>query len=312
MEIIEVSSNEYSEIIKSSFHIFGTVEFNNYNKLKCENIHYLLFKDAKVRMGIIGGVNNNIFSSPFSAPFGGFTFVNEDIKINNIDESIKLLIHWAQNKGYASLNITLPPINYSESFLSKCFNCFNRSDFILNKVDLNYSFNLKDFSENYIDNIWHNARKNLNRSFKSNFEFIQCSTESEKLLAYEIIKNNRELRGFPLRMSYSQLIGTTSIIKADFFIVKNEVGVSVASAIVFHVSTKIVQVVYWGDLPEYNNLKTMNYLSFKVFEFYKFNKIEIVDIGPSSENSIPNLGLCEFKESIGCRITPKLSFTHIL
>ena len=52
----------------------------------------------------------------------------------------------------------------------------------------------------------------------------------------------------------------------------------------------------------------MNFLSFHVFQYYKNQGIEIVDIGPSTENSIPNYGLCEFKESIGCDILIKTEF----
>jgi len=46
----------------------------------------------------------------------------------------------------------------------------------------------------------------------------------------------------------------------------------------------------------------MNFLSFNVFNYYKDLGIEIIDIGHSTEDSIPNNGLCEFKESIGCSI----------
>jgi len=52
----------------------------------------------------------------------------------------------------------------------------------------------------------------------------------------------------------------------------------------------------------------MNFLSYEVFKYYKENGIEVVDIGPSTEDSIPNHGLCEFKESIGCDLSPKYSF----
>jgi len=81
---------------------------------------------------------------------------------------------------------------------------------------------------------------------------------------------------------------------------------------VFHVSSVVVQVVYWGDLPEYAHLKTMNFLSYKLFEYYTGTNIHVIDIGPSTENSIPNFGLCEFKESVGCEITNKLTFQYTI
>jgi hypothetical protein len=310
VEIIEVNKSEYSSVIKSSFHVFGAADFNQLNEDKCDKVHYLLFKDSKYRLGIIGGVRNNIFYSPFSAPFGGFSYLQEDVRLNCIEEAILALIEWTKSFNYLSINITLPPFVYQESFLSKCLNCFLRNSFKIEKIDLNYSFELVNFNDNYIPSIWHNARKNLNRSFSANFKFSICNDESGKAEAYEIIRKNREIRGFPLRMSFSQVVNTAEIVRADFFILRNDLDKAIASAVVFHVSPEIVQVVYWGDLPEFSNLKTMNYLSFKVFEFYKLCNKNIVDIGPSTENSVPNYGLCEFKESIGCEISSKFNLTY--
>ena len=113
-------------------------------------------------------------------------------------------------------------------------------------------------------------------------------------------------------MTWDQIQETVKVIKADFFIVQQAAGKAIAAAMVFHVAEKIVQVVYWGDLPDFAHLKTMNFLSYKVFEYYKSKEIRIIDIGPSTENSIPNFGLCEFKESIGCDITSKFSFKYSL
>ncbi|GHT22569.1 hypothetical protein AGMMS4957_12930 [Bacteroidia bacterium] len=55
-------------------------------------------------------------------------------------------------------------------------------------------------------------------------------------------------------------------------------------------------------------MKTMNFLSYKVFEYYKGAGINIVDIGTSTEEGIPNFGLCEFKESIRCFVDLKYTF----
>jgi lipid II:glycine glycyltransferase (peptidoglycan interpeptide bridge formation enzyme) len=108
-------------------------------------------------------------------------------------------------------------------------------------------------------------------------------------------------------MTWDQLLESTAIIPADFFIVKKE-EISVAAAVVFHVANQIVQVIYWGDLPQYAEFKTMNFLSFQVFQYYTKQGISIIDIGPSTEDSVPNNGLCEFKESIGCDISIKTEF----
>jgi len=309
MEIVEVTSKEYQIHIQQPFHIFASSVFNELNTDKCDGVFYLLVKDKKVRLGIIGGIRENTFYSPFSAPFGGFVFIKNDIKIQVIDQVINLLSSWVNNKGLKSIQITLPPSIYHESFISKLTNSFYRNNFLTKKLDLNYSFDLNNFDENYINLIWRNARKNLKKALANDFIFKICTTEQEKELAYQIIGRNREARGFPLRMDWEQIKNTIHVITADFFLLFNNINKPIASAMIFYIGPKIVQVVYWGDLPEFSHLKTMNYLSYKIFEYYKDTKIQIIDIGPSTENSIPNYGLCEFKESLGCDISTKITFT---
>jgi len=309
MEIVEVTSKEYASSIQWPYHIFATTDFNNLNRDKCEEVHYLLFKDTKVRLGIIGGVKNNMFLSPFSAPFGGFTFIKNDIKIQQIDQALDVLQIWLRKNGLLDIQITLPPSIYKESFISKLTNSFYRKGFKTSKLDLNYSFNSKNFGSDYTNLLWRNARKNLNVAIKQNFIFKVCETLQDKQIAYNIIQKNREVRGFPLRMSWDAIVSTIAFLKADFFHLCNVSQEVLASAMIYHINPEIVQVVYWGDLPKYSHLKTMNFLSYKIFEYYKNTTIKIIDIGPSTEDSIPNFGLCEFKESIGCDISSKLTFS---
>jgi hypothetical protein len=309
MEIVEAGHGEYAKVIPGPYHIFGSAAFNQVNEDKAESVHYLLFKDGKYRLGIIGGIRNNHFVSPFSAPFGGFSFLHPDIRISYIDEALQLLTGWAAAKKLAAIKITLPPGIYQESFVAKQVNSLYRNGFAIEKTDLNYAYNLHHFDENYAASIWYNARKNLKIALAGNFSFRLCETVDEKETAYHIIQQNREARGFPLRMTWQQVQLSASVIPADFFLVSNSKVKPVAAAVVFHLKPGVVQVIYWGDLPEYAAHKTMNFLSFKVFEYYRQLKMDIIDIGPSTENSVPNYGLCEFKESIGCDISCKFSFT---
>jgi hypothetical protein len=233
------------------------------------------------------------------------------IKIDHIEKAIDEVVQKCRGMGMYSISLTLPPIFYDDSFITKTMNCLFRKNFSIKIIDLNYALNLNHFNDQYVNNVWYNARKNLKISLSKEFEFLKCGDNHQKHQAYEIIKYNREKRGFPLRMTWEQVLETVSVIQADFFLVKDSMQQDIASAIVFHVKEReIAQVIYWGDKPEYSENKTMNYLSFKVFEYYKQERFKYVDIGPSSENSLPNYGLCEFKESIGCSISPKITMMY--
>jgi hypothetical protein len=306
MEILEVDSKTYAEAITNPSHIFNSAAFNALNASKCQEVFYLLFKDSKVRLGIIFGVRNNILTSPFSAPFGGFESISLDIRLQQIDMALTALETWAQKKKFQGIRIISPSFFYNESLLNKIHNCLYRANFVSANVDLNYQFPTNKFDEDYTNIIWYNAKKNLKRAQQSILVFEKLSSESEKI-AYDVIAQNRKERGFPLRMTWEQVQEANTLIVIDFFVVKKE-ETPIGAALIFHVTPEIVQVVYWGDLPEFAEYKTMNFLSFNVFQYYKNKGIKIIDIGPSTENSIPNNGLCEFKESIGCDINIKTEF----
>lgn len=307
MEIIDAGFNGYSEVFPSAYHVFNSAAFNVLNEARCEQLLFLIFKDTKNRLGLIAGVKNNELYSPFSAPFGGFSFVKEDVTISQIEASVDLLIGYAADKGFSHIHYTMPPLFYNELFNSKLVNILHRKNFQLATIDLNYQFELQKLTDDYEMNIWHNARKNLRIGFKQGFDFIKCESEETRSAAYGVIKENRSRKGYPLKMTYEQIKKTAEIIKADFFLLKKEAE-NIAAALIFHVAPAIVQVIYWGDIPDFAHYKPMNFLAYQVFSYYKMQGFKFVDIGPSTENGIPNYGLCEFKESIGCDITPKFSF----
>jgi hypothetical protein len=306
MEILEVDANQYAQVFSKPYHFFNAAAFNNINAYKCEQVFYLIFKDTKVRLGIIFGQRNNKLVSPFSAPFGGFLATSEDVKLNQIDAALEALTAWATLKKVEGMRIVSSSFFYNENFLNKVYNCLYRAGFESNNIELNYQFPTHKFNENYQTNIWYNARKNLKRAFQANLTFEKLANQDGKQ-AYDVIAQNRKERGFPLRMTWEQVLETTTVMIADFFLVKKE-ATPIGAAVVFHVADQIVQVIYWGDLPQYAEYKTMNFLSFQVFQYYKQQGIAMIDIGPSTEDSIPNHGLCEFKESIGCDISIKTEF----
>lgn len=306
MEIEELNSSEFESIFQRPYFVYGKSAFKVLNSHKVEKVFFLAFKEGKYRLGLTFGLRNNTLYTPFSAPFGGFIYSNESIKINHLDDALLKLSTWAFAANYDSIYFTLPPLIYNETFIAKQMNSLFRFGFSIKQIDLNFHFTLKRLTDNYLSEIPHNARKNLKKADKSNLIFRECENIDEKIIAYNIIQENRNAKEFPLKMNWNELNKTINIIESDFFLI-SYFNIYIASAIVFHVSEKIVQVIYWGDIPRYSNLRTMNFLSLKIFEYYQKKGMEVIDIGPSTENSIPNLGLCSFKESIGCDIQPKLS-----
>jgi len=301
VEILEVTPEVFDATFPNPIHIFNSGAFSALNESRFEKVYYLIFKDAKTRLGIIFGVRDNVLLSPFSATFGGFEFVNEDVKLYQIDAALQALLEWASARKYNGIKIIPPPTFFKEDFLNKVANCMYRAGFETKNMELNYHFQTANLSDTYEQDIWYNARKNLKKATAFGLTFEKLDAD-KGILAYDIIAQNRSERGFPLRLSWEQLVTTNTVIPMDFFLVKKATD-SIGAAIVYHMAPSIVRVIYWGDLPQFSECKTMNFLSYQLFKYYKEHDIKMMDIGHSTVDSVPNHGLCEFKESIGCSIS---------
>lgn len=308
MQVEQFNYEDYRNLINNPYIIYNSADFNRLNKSNCDDILFLVFKNTKYRLGLCGGIKGSIFFSPFSAPFGGFSFIENTISVETLDEAVYCLDEFLIKIGIQKTKIILPPDIYNRGFISKQISSFFRQDYLIENIDLNFHFETDQFNSDYLNSIKRSARKNYLASLKQNLNFVYCESLEQKIKAYDIIKINREAKGYPLRMNLDQILKTIQLVPADFFIVELN-NLPIASAVIFHVSKDIVQIIYWGDNPYYSFLKPMNFISFNIFKFYNEKAIYIVDIGPSTENSIPNYGLCDFKESIGSIETLKISLS---
>lgn len=309
MEIEEVQWSLYKQIIKAKY-IFNIAEFNELNKAKVDELIYLLFKEKKYRFGICIGRRNNDYLCPFSAPFGVLEPVKLPVSVGYYDDAIKAMNEYLLQKSAQSMQFVLPPMFYDQTGISCIVNTLYRNGYEYKNTDINFQMDLKKLCvESYTELIPYHGKKNLRISFESGLSFKRCESEDEIKIAYAVIAENRESRGFPLRMSLQQVLDTIQIVEHELFLVMKEEE-PIASALVYHINSDVAQVIYWGDKPGFGEFKPINFISYNLMHYYFDKGFKYLDIGPSSENSIPNIGLCDFKLSIGCDISSKFTMTN--
>lgn len=309
-QITEVTASEYSKLNGCEYHLFNTAQFASINNHKCEAVYFLIYKDTKLRLGLTAGVRHSVLISPFSAPFGGFSFIRQDVQLVVIEKAVEALEEFAKQKGLLGIRIVLPPLIYNETFLAKQINVFYRKGYQNNNLDLDFYIPLQS-KQPYEELLWHNAKKNLRISQQQGFEVVLCNKDANaKAVVYEVIKENRVSKGKPMNMSFEEIIATEEVIPTDFFLLLQGTQ-PIAGGIVYSAAKSIRYVPFWGDLAGYTVQKPMNFLSHFIVQYYRQAGEKYLHIGISTENSVPNYGLCEFKESIGCNITPKFSFEKL-
>lgn len=295
------TAEEYYSIFMAQT-AFGSRAFVEGNAERAQAVRFFVGYDEKERprIGAALGYRDGEWLCPFSAPFGEVN-AKDGESLERIYEFVSEL---CDTLAPAPVRFTLPPPFYGGESLARVQGVM--ANYAAKAwYDYNYHYDLArvDQFESYLS---HAARKNYHQALKHPFEFAQTDDIDR---AYAVIKANRESRGYPLAMSLGQVRKTvTEMVAARFFLLTLGQA-DVAAAMVYDVAPGIGQVVYWGDAPGYSELRPMNLLPARLFAHYRQAGYRILDIGPSSSRGIPSAGLCRFKESLGCKLTLKPTFT---
>ncbi len=289
MKIEEVTAQEYVSVFPHPTVVYNSVGFTALNETKVAQVHRLVITANKPLLGLTVGERCCTFSAPFSAPFSCFDF-NREHGAGVMIEAASLL-----RDNFPGLRLTLPPCIYAPSMTSRTLLAFLAAGARLECMDWNYYLDLQADFESGMTSA---ARNKLRQALRLGLRLVRVDAPR----AYEVIRRNRQLKGYDLAMSLEQVLATTSdAVKADFFVLCAD-NSDVAAAMVYHAAPQIAQLIYWGDDACPN---AMNLLACEVFLYYKGKGFKMLDIGPSGGKGYPNVGLSDFKDSIGCLTIPK-------
>ena len=267
-------------------------------------------RENSARFGLIAGRIGNEMRAPFSAPYSYPVSVVKDSKQETIDEALAVFEDYCAGVGIESISFTFPPLFYDEHLLSGWISAMYRSGYRVSSLDLNFSLDLKRLNvdeEAYGKLITQNGRKGLRKARRSGLEIHRCETPEDFREAYHIVQIGHESKGFPVHMSFEQLMDTLKLVDNDVFIVRRG-DVGIVAEFLYKVNPRIVQGIYTGTHPDYMDCNGMNLLTFFTIGYYADQGFEILDKATAGKDSVPNYGLCNFKESVGCERSLKYSF----
>lgn len=273
---------------------------------KTDKVVRLLCPDNNCPIGLLAGVKDNILSSPFSAPFGGFHFIHEDIFYEEVFHFLSQLKEYGMSQNLQKMEITLPPNIYNSSLNAKLVNAFVRLGYTMHTPDIVNWVDLNNFNESRIKK---RVEEQLKAAKKANLSFIHVSDMKMKSEAYEIILNNRTMLGRGIYICFADLLDINKIFPVDFFLVKSNDGENIGAAIFYRGHKKIVQAIFWGDIIPRKPFPTMDFLVINLFSFYKNLGYDFIDLALSSKDGIPNAGLIRFKEVRNCISSLRFTFS---
>lgn len=293
--LVEVNHQQYFDIFKDERNPFLKKNFILLNSSKVDQVLFLVNNIDRPSIGLILGQKNEVLLSPFSAPFGGFNYLHENIYISEIEKFVIDLKEFFFLKKGSLISITFPPSIYGKTFNSKIINSLLREKFELEIPDITNLVELINFDYKFKQR---NSREYYNQALKNELKFKQLFGFEEKINAFAIIQENRKNFNRPIYMTFDDILKNDNIWPVDFFGVFDIKGDMFASAIFYRSHKEIVYAAFWGDKEDSRQYRPMDFLIFNLLSHYKKLDFKYIDLGISTErNGIPNEGLLRFKET---------------
>lgn len=306
-----VSAEEYKELVPDRRVFFNEPDFIELNRDKADEVYYLVFmRENSSRFGLVVGRAGREMRMPFSAPYSYPVAIINESKQETIDAALETFEEYCIGQEIESIRFIFPPLFYDEHQLSGWVSALYRKQYSFDNIDLNFALDLRKLSvdeETYGQLITQKGRKGLRRARRSGLNVFRCESEEDYREAYNIVQIGHDAKGFPTHLSFEQLMSTLSIVGHDAFIVrKGDVGI--VSEFLYRVNDRIVQGIYTGTHPDFMDCNGMNLLTYYTIRYYAGLGFEILDKATASKDSEPNYGLCNFKESVGCKRSLKYTF----
>lgn len=303
--LVEVSKEVYRRHFTTDPNMFITEAFIDLVEKKCDKVIRLM-RDGDSSIGLILGLKEDTIRSPFSAPYGGFHYSHEYMSYNVVFDFLSDLKDYVISRRLKNVSITLSSDLYQVNMNAKLVNAFIRLGFTMATPDITHWVSLKKFEGTWVKNV---VAQNCRKAVKHGLTWSVVTDKKSMEDAYEVIFRNREKRERKIYMTLDNLLDVNRIIPVDFFLVRDSDGNSMGAGIFYRGHEKIVQGIFVGDDLKKRNLGVMNFLYKNCYEYYKEMGIDYIDLGTSSFEGEPNVGLIRFKELHNCLTSLRYSFS---
>lgn len=285
--------------------VFNSPEFYKIHKTNSTIYISITYKNKLVGVCHFIEIEKGILRSPYRGTYGGLS-LNKELSFQNIYDIISHLLKYFKEKKIRSVEIVTEPFSHNLHKSSIILNVFLEKGFSILNHEINHSIIMDE--EPLVNKMMRNNKKRFNKCFKEDFQFDEVFTQFDIRNNYKLIKENRESNGHKISMSFDQIMEMNSTFPDNlhFFNVSHN-NKLVAASICLKINKDVLYVFYWADKSGYESYSPVVFLASGIYDFAKKSNFKILDVGTSSLNGIPNLGLIAFKENLGFKISPKLT-----
>lgn len=253
----------------------------------------------------VGVTEDDEITSGYSAPYGGLDFVRSHETVDHVMGLVDRVVGEARERGIRRIEVRNKPPHYSETEANATFALFE-AGFAVTESNLNFYLDLRMVHS--VDEWRASLRKETRRALRALADLPDLTTrplahddEQAWAIGYEVLRANRIDKGRPMHLGldYVRALRDAFGPIVRMLVVEHD-GRIVGAALIYRVGRGRDVVQYWGDSGHDLPRSPMPFLVEAVVADALARGAQFVDIGISTDHGDPNLGLIQFKRSVGC------------
>ncbi len=282
--------------------LFHTRRFLNYHHEGRFNDHSLEFYKKGKLVGVFpaalieSGDQRQLVSHP-GASVGSFV-VPEDLAFADALEMVEQLVDYSKRENLDGIKLTQPPTIYSKRLSHYIDFALQKNGFLYAKREISSILFLEKSIDENLSKFKSTHRTAVRKAEKSG---VVVKETDDFASFYEILKKNLSIRhDVKPTHSLNELLHLKELFpdKINLFGAYIEEKM-VAGVINFIATENVVLAFYISHNEDFQEVRPINLLFYKIFEWAIQKKYNVFDFGIFTVNEEPNMGLARFKENFG-------------
>lgn len=282
--------------------IFHTRKFLSYHPTGRFKDHSLIFlKNDKIVAVLLATLDENesgsLLRSHPGSSFGGLV-VPKSLTLKMAFQLVEAILNYAKSIGIQRIELTNPPIFYSERINHYIDFALTKNQFIYRKREVS-SFITLDFET--VDILSHFKSESRTAVRKAQKLGVVVKESNDLDSFYKILKKNLKLRhNVQPTHTLDELKLLTKLFpeKIKFYGAFLEKQL-IAGVIMFHCNKLVTLAFYISHIEKYQEYRAVNLLFFEIYRLSIEQGFRYLDFGIFTVNMAPNWGLARFKENFG-------------
>ncbi len=245
---------------------------------------------------LIGVATEGTIDCGYKAPYGGPDIVRATESTTDIFQFLRDAVESARRSGAKLIRIRARPSYHSSNETAVLFALLNLG-FNVESCEFSQGIDVTRYTsaEQYIISLKASQRNQIRRGLNQTVLF-NVESDTDWGVAYDVLSLNRSFRGQTLKFSlaYLQRLRKEFPDRINMYLLQAE-GHHIAAALVYRVMPKVDHIVTWGDDKTRRDIAPIGTIAVHLLERALREKVEVLDIGISSVNGVPDDGLIAFK-----------------